>query len=82
MWARSAVILRGFRNWIIPQAFICCAAGNLYFEDLQNDRIRKISLTVTTVAGNGTPDVIGTSAIIYPMSFLKGVKIKALLPID
>jgi hypothetical protein len=48
--------------------------GSLYFADLQNVRIRKISLTVTitTVAGNGTPVLIGTSVMIYPMPFLRG----------
>jgi sugar lactone lactonase YvrE len=37
------------------------SAGNLYFADMKNDRVRKISPdgTITTVGGNGTPGSSG-----------------------
>jgi sugar lactone lactonase YvrE len=44
-----------------PSGAAIDAAGNLYFADSNNERIRKISLagTITTVAGNGTPGFSG-----------------------
>jgi sugar lactone lactonase YvrE len=37
------------------------ASGNIYFADMQNSRIRKVSTTgiITTVAGNGSPGYSG-----------------------
>jgi sugar lactone lactonase YvrE len=44
-----------------PQGVVVDAAGNLYIADINNHRVRKVSVsgTITTVAGNGTPGFSG-----------------------
>lgn len=45
----------------LPQGVAADAAGNIYFADAGNARVRKVDTagTITTVAGNGTPLPIG-----------------------
>jgi sugar lactone lactonase YvrE len=48
-----------------PQGMLLDSAGNLYFGDTLNNRIRKISAatgTITTVAGNGDPALMSSPA--------------------
>ena len=44
-----------------PDGMATDAAGNLYFSDWGNQRIRRISTSgiITTIAGNGTPGYTG-----------------------
>jgi sugar lactone lactonase YvrE len=62
-----------------PTSVAVDAAGNVYFSDSSNQRIRKISTngTITTVAGNGTDGFSGDGglAVNAAMSFPLGLAI-------
>jgi gliding motility-associated-like protein len=49
-----------------PQGIYCDAAGNIYFADTYNSRVRKITVAtgiITTVAGNGTTSHSGDGGL-------------------
>jgi alpha-tubulin suppressor-like RCC1 family protein len=62
--AAEADVNLGINNWIRPSAATYDGAGNLFFWDSANYRVRRIASdgTISTVAGNGLFPVVGPAA--------------------
>src|SRR5271154_3297452 len=61
-----------------PKGIAVDSAGNVYFADAGNTRVRKVSNgVITTVAGNGTSDVSGDNgpALSAGLIFMHGVAV-------